>query len=95
MKKSELEAEVVEAFVEGRTLVNNGSRLQRRGKRYFEAQSRKKNFKGYIHKIKIVYEDKMGFDFDAFIAEYGQAVYDKFYRPKKCVTYVVSQIKGK
>jgi hypothetical protein len=89
LSKKDIEAQIVDSFVEGRKLSNEGKRKVNAAKKFF-ASAEKTSFKSKSFIVTAEEEERMGFDKDAFIRDFGQALYDKYYVPKPCLTYKVT-----
>ena len=90
LSKKDIEAQIVDSFVEGRKMANNGNRMTESAKKFFAA-GQKDQYKSATHIVTPTVEDRMGFDKEAFIADYGMDVYNKYYRPKPCTSYKVEE----
>ena len=86
-----VEAQVVDSFVEGRKQVNEGNRKVNSGKRFF-ATAKKKTFIGNTARVIVEDAERMAFDKDAFIRDFGLEIYNKYYRSVPSVEYKVEAL---
>lgn len=88
---AQTEADFVELMVEGRPMVNAGTRMVNAAKGFF-TRSGKKSWKGKSFLIKLEAGTRAGFDLEAFKAAHPK-IYAKFYRTDMpCVNYKVENI---
>lgn len=85
------EAEAVESFVAGRKATNEAARQVRAAQKFFAA-AKKKTFVSAKHRVTISDTERMAFDKDAFIRDFGQAIYDRYYKPMPGIEYKVEEI---
>lgn len=91
LRKAVIEAEVVDAFVEGRKMTNEGNRKQTVAKKFF-INAKKKSFVGSMAQVFINDGEQMGFDKDAFIRDFGMEIYNKYYKPTPCIKYAIKTL---